>query len=434
MFLLTKLAEGEAAVDARRAARTVIIVAVFLVALLGYWRLTLPGYFEGVSLCGKGCHVTNTLDYNKITYPFWCIGCHGFGVESEILPGIPLQRDHEMEMLLEKHGECIMCHRVPGEFHWKHLNATEEELAKLRLERPVQCIDCHTTAYHGGHKDIPKDEVCIKCHDAEKLHPDMNKKLVSACTKCHSEEPAVDWTVFKKGQLGYGFVADAGLALASDIGVIKSVAPGCLLCHNMPETQGHIKHVGKKYEGREVDCLDCHKDNIPHGDKVRANICVDCHKPRETKYHEVGFEEYLINCYKCHRGFKLANETLYLTGVGCKGCHADTYRKIASLGLHLGHIRYFGCDKCHDLESGSHKVFIESAGDVEKCLECHTEAGGVEPEALKDVKPTVMLVFAEDVKHVDLVKRADGNCFKCHDEWYVSGKPEIFYYKNSGES
>ncbi|OWJ55533.1 hypothetical protein Pdsh_01720 [Pyrodictium delaneyi] len=434
MLFPIKLVEGgEATVDTTKAARTLIIVAVFLVALFAYWQLTVPGYFKGVELCGKGCHVTSVLDYEKINHPFWCIGCHGFGVKSEILPGIPLYRDHELEMLVEEHGECLMCHRVPGEFHWKHINATEEDLAKLELMRPVQCTDCHTTAYHGGHKDRPKDDVCLKCHDAEKLHPDMNKKLVAACTKCHSEEPAVDWAIFKKGQIGYGFVADAGLALAADLGVVKTTAPGCLLCHNIPETQGHLKHMGKEYNGKRVECLDCHKNDIPHGEKIGTNVCLDCHNPKETKCHDKGFEEFLLDCYRCHGGFALANETLYLAGKGCEGCHGDTLEKVVGIGLHSSHIPYYACSKCHDVESGSHSRFVESASDPEKCLDCHTKAAGVKSEALQGLRTSTALSFSEDIRHVELVEKAKGNCLKCHDEWHVAGKPRIIYGKSKGE-
>ncbi|AEM38655.1 hypothetical protein Pyrfu_0786 [Pyrolobus fumarii 1A] len=417
---------------ATKLVKTILIIAVFVVAMWGYWKATIPGYFESVSLCSEGCHDTKVLDPKNITGPFWCIGCHGFGVKSEILPGIPFYRDVKLEHLVEEHGECLMCHRVPGEFHWKHLEASEEELAKMGLARPVQCVDCHVNAYHGHHTDKPRNKVCLKCHDAAEIHGDMVKTIRAACTACHSESPVVPAAQLAPNATSYGGVNMAVGMLMEKLGFTYRPVNPCLACHTEPLNDGHQKHYGKEYEHRTIVCIDCHLSDMPHGWKPGIDICVECHDPRKTKLHDK-YEE-LQDCSKCHRGFVAPNVTLVALR-GCKGCHGDTIREAVSVGLHLVHAAAYSynCSVCHEPNPINHTVFVKSAADVELCGKCHDEYGGLKSDALRGLAMHAALVSGYGIMHEMMVKKADGNCFECHYEWHLVQTPRVVYVYEGGE-
>ncbi len=411
---------------AAKALRTIILVGVFAVFMIAYFRATIPGYFESVKLCYSGCHATRVLDPVNITYPFWCVGCHGFGVKSEILPGIPFYRDHKLELLVEEHGECLMCHRVPGEFHWKHLEAKPEELAKYGLPGPIKCTACHVNAYHGHHTDLPRDKVCIKCHDAAKIHGEMVSSLRAACTACHSDQPLVPADYMKPNATSYQGAIEAVSMLAVKLGIRYLPSDPCKACHRLPENPGHESHYGKLYQGHAIQCIDCHLGQMPHGWKPGLDECRTCHPYNKTKLHD--YPRLLADCYRCHRGFREANTTLVPRGT-CTACHADSLARITRIGLHASHVvAYKGnCGVCHNIKAKSHEEFIESAKKLELCKKCHDEYGGLKSEALTGLSLLSALRAGAGLTHALFVEKASGNCFECHYEWHVPLKPSLVY-------
>ncbi len=409
-------------------ARSIVMIVVFLVAMWGYFQATMPGYFKSISLCSGGCHTTRVLKYTNITHPFWCIGCHGFGVKSNIVPwlNIPLYRDVKLEHMVEEYGECLMCHPIPGEFHLKHLEAKPKELAKVGLTRPIECTDCHVNAYHGHHTDRPRDKVCIKCHDAAKIHGDMVKSIRAACTACHSEKPVIPASLLAPNKTSYSNVVVLAGILYDRLGIRYTPPNGCLACHSKPETIGHIKHLNATWHRRSVTCTDCHLGIEAHGWKPSTDVCIDCHRFNQTRLHD--YPKLLSNCYRCHRGFRLANTSLVPVKT-CRGCHGSTLVEATSTGLHLAHLRVYGwrCSICHNTTLPTHKLLIESARNVTICKRCHDYYGALKKEALKGLAPGAALYAGAGVFHEYLVEKAKGDCFKCHYEWFLLTKPSLVY-------
>ncbi len=412
-----------------RAARSIILACLFAVFMLAYFRGAMPGYFHSLSLCSGGCHDAKVLHYTNITHPFWCLGCHGFGVKSNLIPwlNIPLYRDHRLELMVEEHGECLMCHPVPDEFHWKHLEANTTALERVGLYRPIQCTDCHVGAYHGRHTVTPGNKVCIKCHDAAKIHGSMVKTLRADCLACHGGKPLVPASYFKPKANSYNGVASAVEMLLAQIGATYAPSDPCLACHSTPANPGHEKHYGALYKNHNITCVDCHKSPMPHGWEPPVTQCRDCHKLDRIPFHEKE-ETLLYDCYRCHRGFKHANATL-TPPPGCKTCHGETYIEIADVGLHAVHIRAYSynCTVCHDAKAKTHERFITSANTTKLCKRCHNDYGALKPEAVRGLAPSVGFVTGVGFEHAVFVERSRGNCFACHTGWLVPLKPKLLY-------
>ncbi len=393
--------------------RLVVYAAAFVVVLLAYWYLVVPGYFVNVEVCSKACHSTHILDYKKISGPFWCLSCHGFGVRSEIASWAPFHVDEKLQAAVEEHGECLMCHPVPGKFHEAHLAA----------KPVVKCVDCHTDAYRGGHTVKPGSKPCVSCHNPAAVHPHLLPSAVSYCLVCHSERPAVDWEKLKPGKASYEFAASSAKTFLKAVGARWTVKSYCLVCHEEPPAEAHKVHLWRSIGGRTVKCLTCHKAGFTHGTKPGAVLCVECHKPSEVPLHELAPEK-LSSCLLCHRGWAPGDGSLFATGKGCKGCHGDIRKNVERLvGLHYKHVAYYGCEACHKVDVKTHKEFMESAKSSGLCLKCHTVYGGLKPEAFKLAQaPLTKTEFAGFAYHENMVKAANGDCFKCHYAW---GKPKL---------
>lgn len=410
-----------------KALKAVVAVALLAVFLNAYWHTAIPGYLQGTDLCAKGCHVTPVLEPSKITHPWWCVGCHGFGVKSEILPGIPLHRDHELELAVEKYGECLMCHTVSDRLHRWHIETKNDA-------EVVKCVECHTNAYHGGHTETPSNKVCIRCHDAEAAHTEIvNKRLIGNCLACHGTEPIADAAELKRGAATYDAVKSLGTVLALEVGPRN--ATGCYICHNKPTTIGHLKHADCKVRiapniTKLISCTDCHMPMLLHGSETPVSACTRCHHREDTSYHDKGWTTLLADCYSCHRGFR-DNTSALLPARGCQACHRESYVEAAKAGLHASHLEaYATCTVCHR-KAKTHTEFIESVREDPNglCKRCHTDTGGLTSDALKELKKPVMI--AGDPMHEKLVERADGDCMSCHYQWHLVSKPKLYVFYNT---
>ncbi len=417
---------------AKTAARFVGYIVAFVILLIVYWNLVIPGYFHNFKLCTTACHVTEVLDYHKITHPLWCVECHGFGVKSEILPGIPWHRVPSLEKAVEEHGECLMCHTLPGDFHKKHIEASGAVLAEFGLSRPVRCTDCHKLAYKGGHTFKPRADVCLKCHNPAKRHPYLLSSVASDCLVCHSDKPLVNWRLLKPGAESYSFAVTVGERIKSYLGFTWKVNSTCQLCHAMPMAPAHKVHVWRTYQAHVITCTDCHEPSAAHGSSPTVLVCTKCHKPSEIPFHELAAEKF-SNCFMCHEGWLPGKGTLFMTGKGCKGCHGNTLRQSAMIGLHQVHVKYYDCSVCHNVNVKTHHEFEVSANTTSICLKCHTLAGGVKEDAIKLATYPVKIEFLGFSYHEVMVKYAKGNCFKCHYAW-GHPKPPLVIPSSSSSS
>ena len=412
----------------------IVVVVVIVVVLEAAWHAVIPGYFAGgVPYCSKGCHQNPVISPEKISGPLWCTGCHGFGVKSEILPGIPFVRSAKLEELVHRCGESVMCHDVSGSsFHEAHIVKAWEQ-----KHVAVRCTDCHIGAYHGRHTTPPPDSVCVMCHDPIKAHKGVFVGPArSKCLSCHGDKPVTPASAYMRATYG------GAVTLAAAIGF----KDGCMSCHK-PVTPAHYVHEEKK-----VSCMKCHASEKPHGYMVSGAICSTCHKLSSTPWHAV-FRT-APECGKCHGGWE-PGTMLFIHGRGCTGCHGTSVvslnpvQYVAGFGLHYYHAKSLAsCSECHKVDVKTHAEFIASGktmgesecskchgmaasapahrahfgktymGETLLCITCHSFAKGA---PVKPVSLTCVKCHAVSETPMHELMPSDAKCTVCHEGW-VYGK------------
>ncbi|MCA9550589.1 MAG: hypothetical protein KC933_11175 [Myxococcales bacterium] len=367
--------------------------------------------------CSK-CHKTlakkppkNCASCHKRTHKdrfddFKCATCHGLGGMRSV------QRfDHAENAkwaLTGKHQgqDCRKCHR--GNRPWRfekfesgatcmgchvHENAHNKEFDDKR------CQECHV---EGGSRDLAFDHdkdtrfpltglhiplreqgKCDKCHPDQKFrtgklecrqcHEDSHKgELGEGCDRCHTTEvkfPDLK-SQFDHNRLSAFTLTD------------KHTQVECAKCH--PD---------RTYKTGKSRCVECHKDDDPHAEKLGAE-CEKCHIPdKGAPKFEHSMTGFLLtgvhmktDCARCHqekpatppkvgwtKQVPLQKLDLHFPQMGkaCAECHFD---------VHEG--RYGeACDTCHETSSFQKAAPVHDTGafrllgrhDELPCGRCHTD-------------------------------------------------------------
>lgn len=206
---------------------------------------------------------------------------------------------------------CEECHVTSG---FKQTNIFEHTTTGWPLRgrhKKNECLDCHS-----WEQWKPRTSDCAGCHKDN--HNGQFKG--TPCGRCHQES---GWSRLK---FNHNTMSDFPLK-----GKHRSVS--CQKCH-----------TGGRYKPLASECMDCHKDESPHGDTFKDTPCKNCHSPvswQKTRFdHSItGFalegRHYEQPCYRCHPN---GTETEVDTVQDCAYCHTD---------LHSGQFEGAGCDRCH---------------------------------------------------------------------------------------
>ena len=245
-------------------------------------------------------------------------------------------------------------------------------------DRPIlsgaDCIKCHSAAPADIAANGGAHKTSVGCQDCHAGHPPSVKKIIPACSQCHS------------GKAHYNL-------------------SNCLRCHNNPHTPKIIKLANNITD----ECLTCHTEQIVKLKQVKSKhsslacsfchnvhgkipLCTQCHKPHSSdmvateckKCHQAHMPTAVFMtpdtpnkmCASCHkRPFELlASSDAKHKNVLCVTCHKDKHKTIPS------------CQSCHGVP---HPVSMMAR--FTKCGDCHSVAHQLnhwEPGTLKTTDKT----------------------------------------------
>ncbi len=211
--------------------------------------------------------------------------------------------------------------------------------------KSVPCGGCH--AQNVKFRDAPGR--CFDCHKAEDPH---KGRLGEACDSCHGEALWRRVKAFDHDKTKFPL-----------LGAHRDVA--CAACH-----------VGERYKGIGMACVDCHRIQDVHTGRYGAK-CESCHEQnkwttirfnhdKDTKFPLRGAHA-KVKCDTCHTGD--LREKLATT---CVSCHRKDDRHEAQLGGR--------CEQCHGednwrrIASFDHDITrfpLIGRHAVATCEECH---------------------------------------------------------------
>jgi nitrate/TMAO reductase-like tetraheme cytochrome c subunit len=227
-------------------------------------------------------------------------------------------------------------------------------LTEMRREKKLRCTSCHSQIVQGQHLTVTAT-TCLLCH----FKGAEDDPKLSQCTTCHTPpaEPVAVGGGFEFEHAGYVARGVACATCHSDLTQGTGEVPKhrCQACHAIqehidryPDTEFlHQKHV----TDHKVDCLECHTEmthQVRAPAKVAPGGCAQCHGDghgiAEAFYRGEG-----------GRGVAATPNPMFLTRVGCSGCH-----------------REFGADA-----SAAHAALPKSDAVAAKeaaCVSCHGPA------------------------------------------------------------
>ncbi len=221
----------------------------------------------------------------------------------------------------------------------------------------ADCAKCHTAAPDAIAANGGAHKTQVSCQDCHAGHPPTVKKIIPACSQCHSDKPHYKLT-------------------------------GCVRCHNNPHTPKIIKLANNITD----ECLTCHTQQIVKLKQVKSKhsslscsfchnmhgkipLCTQCHKPHSTdmvagdckRCHQahmptaVTYPSDTANkmCASCHKkAFEMHSQTdTKHKGVNCVTCHKDKHKTIPT------------CQSCHGTPHPARML-----ARFTKCADCHNIA------------------------------------------------------------
>jgi predicted CXXCH cytochrome family protein len=280
-------------------------------------------------------------------------------------------------------------------------------LLEMRRSKKLRCTSCHSQIVQGEHLTVTAT-TCLLCHfKGAEEDPKLSK-----CTTCHRPpDKPIDVG-------GFQFSHDEYLARGVDClqchaGVTQGTGEvprrRCGSCHAVQE---HIERAGetefmhkKHVTEHKVDCLECHTEMTHHlrtKESASKSECDACHRgghgPSEAFYRGEG-----------GRGVPVTPNPMFLTRVGCDGCHA-----------------HFGSQNSKP---------IQDANEV-ACLACHgpayegvlgqwqgaygpaTDAVAAQVTAAKAVATADMKTALDDAAHNVALVQKDGSR-GVHNPWFA---------------
>lgn len=271
------------------------------------------------------------------------------------------------------------------------------ELASAHADIENSCGGCHDRTDKTRQRAL-----CLGCHDHAAVAADINAghgfhgraARKAQCNACHTEHKGreADIIHFDAGSFDHNRT-DFALAGAH-------VTVACDSCHK----------TGKKFRDTPKLCVDCHRDDDVHRDKLGTD-CAQCHEQNAFKpvkfdhaktrfpltnghgkvacaacHRDPGFKDAPMRCVDCHAAEDVHRGS---RGVDCAACHGTVewkqfrydHAKSANYPLEGKHAS-IACNVCHrsgDLKApvpkecnGCHAVADRHAGRFGiACADCH---------------------------------------------------------------
>jgi hypothetical protein len=338
------------------------------------------------------------FDHNRLAFPLQgkhaLLGCGGCHLDARTIADLQAAPEtcyacHEAD---DAHGgqfgqDCAQCHTPEG---WGQAVFDHGQTAFPLVggHGDVDCRDCHVDNVYGG---TPQD--CYACHEADDAH---GGQFGQDCAQCHTPE---DWeqAVFDHGQTAFPLVGGHG-----DV--------DCRDCH-----------VDNVYGGTPQDCYACHEADDAHEGQFGQD-CAQCHTPEDWEQAVFDHEQAAfpltgvhveVECLQCHKGgvFRGISRECQgchvdpsyhagLFGADCAACHRTAawvpaqYNRTHTFPLahgeqspspcrtcHPDAVRTYTCYSCHEHDPAGieeeHRE--EGIADFQNCVSCHPT--GLEDEA-----------------------------------------------------
>ncbi len=195
-------------------------------------------------------------------------------------------------------------------------------LTEMRRDKKLRCTSCHSQIVQGQHLTVTTS-TCLLCH----FKGGEEDPKLAQCTTCHKPpEKPID--------VGQGFQFEHAQYVSRGVGCATchgDVTQGtgevpkhrCAACHAVQEhidRYGDTEFLHKKHvTDHKVDCLECHTEmthQLRKPERVAAGGCAQCHGDghgvAESFYRGEG-----------GRTAPVTPNPMFLTRVGCSGCHRD---------------------------------------------------------------------------------------------------------------
>lgn len=231
------------------------------------------------------------------------------------------------------------------------------------------CVKCHAAAPADIAANGGAHKTSVSCQDCHAGHPPSVKKIIPACSQCHS------------GKAHYNLASclrcHTNPHTPKIIKLSNNITDECLTCHT--EQIVKLKQVKSKHSslacsfchnvhGKIPLCTQCHK---PHSADMVATECKKCHQAHMPTAVFMTPDTPNKMCASCHkRAFEmLASSDAKHKNVLCVTCHKDKHKTIPS------------CQSCHGVP---HPVSMMAR--FTKCGDCHSVAHKLnhwEPGTLK---------------------------------------------------
>lgn len=248
------------------------------------------------------------------------------------------------------------------------------------------CKQCHERG-----RDITQKELCLDCHkevrqdvqDKTGYHGLNDKAFTTDCRVCHTDHKGKDAQIvwldddrFNHKQTDYALVG-------------KHRQTECSACHKK----------GKKYREAPSACIDCHKDDDIHKEKL-GDKCESCHNPKAWSSEQFDHDKTDFKLKHGHRK------------VACDLCHVensykDTPKKCISChAIKDVHKNRFGdqCESCHNEKKWSDSLFKHDRDTRYKLKGTHKSVTCHSCHSKKIIRKSLWKNKASKVR----------NCYSCH--------------------
>ncbi|MBK9323428.1 MAG: hypothetical protein IPM97_10900 [Bdellovibrionaceae bacterium] len=357
-----------------------------------------------------------------------CLKCHdaGKGVPNEKCLDCHKQIKPFVEQKRGFHGltdkNCMECHREHKGRDFDSMAIDEKKFDHKKLtgydlegkHADIKCTECHKNKLGpkylrpGDTQYFGNTSTCISCHKKDDVHFFKGNLAKKDCNACHGIKT---W----KDEIKFDHTRDGNYKLTG-----KHAEAKCNDCHLTNKNKKIFTY--KWPQLKTAKCLTCHEDahKANLSSRFRGGNCTACHTEQSWKIqtfdhkitgYKLNGRHVEIDCVECHKQNptaidKESKKNYKWVGLNkkCLSCHDDFHRFGNAKNPHFGDLN--NCIDCHtekkwtpaiNFNHNKHTRYVIDGAHIEvKCKDCHT------------IKTTKMPIY----KFPNLSTKTCENCHK----------------------
>jgi predicted CXXCH cytochrome family protein len=220
----------------------------------------------------------------------------------------------------------------------------------------ADCVKCHSAAPEAIAANGGAHKTSVSCQDCHAGHPPTVKKIIPACSQCHTGKPHYNLSACLR--------CHNNPHTPKIIKLANNITDECLTCHTQQIVK--LKQVKSKHtnlacsfchnvHGKIPQCTQCHK---PHSSDMTAAECKRCHQAHMPTAVTYAADTPNKMCSSCHKkAFELHSKTeTKHKGVACVTCHKDKHKMVPTCQSCHGSphpagmlARFTKCGDCHNI-------------------------------------------------------------------------------------